>query len=280
MDFPLYPQKEPDRFKVIFLAYTQCANHAEIRNYLAHDIVDELASTDAAFGVTLGDIIHQDLSLFEDTAETIGRIGVPWYNIIGNHDANVDGKSSHNRFTDESFERVFGPSHYSFDYGRVHFVALNNIFWTPDSDWYVIRLDPDQMAFLHNDLALVPLEQLVVLLMHIPLVEEVDRQEIYRLLETRPNTFSISGHWHEQQHFLIGKKDNWNGKKPHHHLTNVAACGVLWMGAPDEAGIPHAMSYDGVPNGYSIASFDGSTYSIGIGGAPGELSDEHYARRN
>ena len=259
VNFALHPNEEPDRFSVVFFADTQPRDRQEI-NYIAHDVIEELVGTDAAFGATLGDVTFNDLSLFEDLAGTVGRIGIPWYNIKGNHDTN--SKEAGNQFSSESFLRVFGPTYYSFDYGSVHFVVLNNAYWIPGEDWYKIQLGSDQMAFLENDLELVPEDRLVVLMMHIPIIEMIDRQAIYRLLETRRSTFSIAGHWHTQKHMFIGKEDGWQGKRPHHALVNVTVCGVLWAGAPDEAGIPHAMSYDGLPNGYSIATFDKGTYSI------------------
>ncbi len=61
---------------------------------------------------------------------------------------------------------------------------------------------------------------------------------------------------------FIGKEDGWKGAEPHHALVNVTVCGNLWAGAPDEAGIPHAMSRDGLPNGCSIITFDQGNYSI------------------
>ena len=259
VDFALHRQVEPQRFSVVFFADTQPRDRREI-TFMAHDVVEELVGTDAAFGVTLGDVTHNDLALFEDIAQTIGHIGVPWYNVKGNHDTNGAGLG--NQFSSESFLRVFGPTYYSFDYGGVHFVALNNAFWIPGEVWYKIKLGTEQMEFLENDLALVPQDQLVVLLMHIPIIEMVDRQEIYRLLEGRRRTFSISGHRHTQEHLFIGAEDGWQGSEPHHHLVNVAVCGVLWAGAHDEAGIPHAMSYDGLPNGYSIGTFEAGDYSI------------------
>ena len=259
VDFPLYPNAEPERFSVVFFADTQPRDRKEI-DYIAHDVVEELVGTDAAFGITLGDITHNDLSLFEDIAGVVGRIGVPWYHAKGNHDTNTAEKG--NEFSSESFIRVFGPTYYSFDYGGVHFLVLNNAFWIPGEAWYKIRLDTDQMTFVRNDLALVPDDRLVVLMMHIPINEMVDRQELYRLLENRRSTFSVAGHSHTQEHMFIGEKDGWRGERPHHSLVNVAVCGILWAGAPDEAGIPHAMSYDGVPNGYSVATFDHGDYSI------------------
>lgn len=64
------------------------------------------------------------------------------------------------------------------------------------------------------------------------------------------------------EHRLIGKEDGWQGKEPHHHIVNVTVSGSWWLGAPDERGIPHTTMKDGVPNGYSIMSFDGNKYSL------------------
>jgi hypothetical protein len=259
VDFPLYRHKEPKRFQAIFFGDTQPANQQQV-NYTAHDLVEELVGTGARFGVVLGDIVGNDLSLYDTLVPAIGRIGVPWYYVKGNHDTNYDAAPNHD-LTDETFARVFGPSHYSYDYSKVHFVVLNDPYWGRLGS-YTAELDPQQMAFLQSDLALVPDDQLVVLMMHIPIVELSNRTEIFRVLEKHPFTFSISGHWHIQQHFFLTKKDGWNGAKPHHHLVNGTACGGWWTGAPDEVGIPHATMSDGTPNGYSVITFDGNKYSI------------------
>lgn len=260
VDFPLRRNKEPKKFRAIVMADPQTAGSREIY-YLTHDIIEELAGTAAAFGVTLGDVAHNNLNIYPDAAATVGRVGITWRFLPGNHDTNYDGQLQ-NRYTYASFERAFGPTHYSFDYARVHFIVLNNICWKPPEAWYEVRLTPDRMTFLKNDLAMVPKDQLVVLMMHIPLNEAKDREDIFRLLEGRPHTFSMAGHWHKQMNFLMGKAEGWNGPKPHHHLVMAAASGILWMGAPDELGIPHAVDYQGTPNGYSIISFDGSKYSV------------------
>jgi hypothetical protein len=118
------------------------------------------------------------------------------------------------------------------------------------------------MEFIRNDLAMIPEQQMVVLLMHIPLVDVRDRQELYRLIEQRPFCISVSGHTHHHEHRFITRKDGWQGPEPHHHIINVTVSGSWWSGAPDERGIPHTMMADGAPNGYSIISFDGNKYSL------------------
>ncbi|MEO1999747.1 MAG: calcineurin-like phosphoesterase C-terminal domain-containing protein, partial [Planctomycetaceae bacterium] len=263
IDFALTPQDEPDKFRAILFGDPQPRNQTEV-DYIAHDVVEELVGTQAAFGVTLGDIVFDDLSLFESQAKTIALLGIPWYNVIGNHDINRDVK--HDSLSDETFESVFGPSYYSFDHGPVHFMVLDDIEWylagADGKGTYRGGLGPQQMEFIRNDLALIPKQQLVVLLMHVPLVDVRDRQELYRLIEQRPFCISISGHTHHHEHRFITREDGWMGPQPHHHIINVTVSGSWWSGAPDERGIPHTTMADGAPNGYSIMSFDGQKYAL------------------
>ncbi len=259
VDFPLYRHPEPDQFRAVFLGDTQVASEEEI-GYLAHDIIEELVGTDAGFAVSLGDIVFDRLNLYEPLVGVMGRMGIGCHYVKGNHDTNYDNGPGQ-VLADETFERVFGPSYYSYDYGPVHFIALNNPYFLPGGQ-YEGRLDPEQMEFLRDDLASIPKNQLVVLMMHIPINEMKDKDHIYELLQTHPNLFAIAAHWHTQRHFFLGKADGWNGANPLHLLVNVTSCGNWWGGKKDELGIPDATMADGVPNGYSIISFDGPRYSI------------------
>ena len=262
VDFPLYPQDEPDSFQAIMFGDPQPRNQEEV-DFITHDVIEELVGTDASFGVTLGDITFDNLALFEPQAQAIAVLGIPWYNVIGNHDINYDAR--HDRQSDESFERVFGPAYYSFDYGPVHFLVLDDIEWIIEGNGrgkYRGGLGDEQMEFIRNDLKQIPEDQLVVLMMHIPLVNVRDRHELYRLIEQRPFSMSISAHEHIHRHVYIDDKDGWHGPKPHHHVVNVTVSGSWWSGAKDERGIPHTQMADGAPNGYSIVSFNGQTYEF------------------
>jgi hypothetical protein len=263
IDFALYPQREPDKFRAIFFADTQPRDQREV-DYIAHDVVEELIGIDAAFGVTLGDIVFDDLDIFEPLNRVIALIGIPWYNVVGNHDINFDAPNDHH--SNATFERIYGPPYYSFDYGPTHFIVLDDVMWSgrteTDRGRYTGGLGPKQIEFVKNDLAMIPKDQLVVLLMHIPLVNVDDRQELYRLMEQRPYVLSVSGHTHYQEHKFITREDGWRGPEPHHHVINVTVSGSWWSGNPDERGIPHTTMRDGAPNGYSIFTFDGRNYSI------------------
>ena len=254
INFALHKTDEPTEFKAIFFGDPQPSNIEQV-DYIKHDIIEELIGTDARFGVTLGDIMFDKLELFPQSNADIALIGIPWFNVIGNHDLNMDADKDSD--SDETFHRLFGPSYYSFDYGPVHFIILDAVDWAKRNGkrGYHGGIDEEQMAFVKNDLALVPEKKLVCLMMHIPLPKVGNRRELYRLIEKRPHTLSISGHEHWHAHKYIGAEDDWRGDKPHHHIVNVTVSGTWWKGRKDEVGIPHTTMRDGAPNGYSIITF-------------------------
>lgn len=266
VDFALHRQDEPDKFRAIMFGDPQPRNVTEVE-YMTHDVIEQIVAEhahDAAFGVTLGDIVFDDLDVMEPHNQAVSLIGIPWYNVIGNHDMNYD--AADDRQSDETFERYYGPSYYSFDYGPTHFLVLDDVTWVGAKPGqrahYHGGLGERQMKFIRNDLASIPEDQLVVLMMHIPLTDVTDRHELYRLIEQRPATVSISAHAHYMEHRLIGAEDGWKGKQRHHHIVNVTVCGSWWHGRMDERGIPHATMSDGGPNGYTVMEFDGAKYSL------------------
>lgn len=266
IDFPLYPSEEPSVFDVIFFGDPQPRDQKEI-DYISHDVIEDLVGVKAAFGVTLGDILFDDLSLFDSLNQSIGKIGVPWYNVIGNHDINYAAEED--ELSDETYERVYGPAYYSFDYGPVHFLMIDDIHWLREGEKKLYRsgLSEDQLIFIENDLKHVSQDRLVVAMMHIPLVKsspwiEPRRERLLRLMESREHCISLAGHTHHHEHVMMKLSDGWKGPQPHHHMINVTVCGAWWSGKPDEHGIPHSMCADGTPNGYTIMHFDGTKYLL------------------
>ena len=258
IDFPLLRQNESARFSALLFGDPQARGLREV-NFITHDVVEECIGTDATFGVTLGDIVADDPNLFAEISQSIAKIGIPWYNIFGNHDSDRQAKDNHER--DKTFEHYFGPSSYAYEYGEVVFIALNNIFFKPDGK-YRPGFTPNQIDFVRNYLTMVPENKLIVIIMHAPIIACEKKEEIFRLIENRPHTLSISAHLHEQVHLFIDEKFGWKGAQPHHHFINATVSGSWWCGLIDEMGIPHATMNDGGPNGYSIITFDSTTYRI------------------
>ncbi|MEO7719362.1 MAG: calcineurin-like phosphoesterase C-terminal domain-containing protein [Capsulimonas sp.] len=260
VDFPLLPSKEPSKFRMVLFGDPQPRDQKEV-DYIAHDVVEDLIGVDAAFGLSLGDIMFDDLSLYESLNSVIATIGLPWHNLRGNHDVNYD--SVDNQHSGETYKSFYGPTYYAFDYGQVHFLILDDVTYEgAAAHRYHGELGQTQLDFIKNDLAFVPKDKLVVVAMHIPLTGVHDREALYRLLEDRPHAMSISAHTHFHQHMFLEAKDGWRGAQPHHHFNHATVCGCWWSGAPDEMGIPHATMTDGGPNGYSFIDFDGPKYSV------------------
>lgn len=266
IDFAMYRQREPRRFKAIFFGDPQVTNEWQVR-LLAHDVIDPIvtAGTDAVVTFSLGDIANNNLDMLPRVQGVMGTLGLPNYYVLGNHDENYDASSDD--FSDETWERVMGPPWYSLNWGPVHFIVLDDVIWHPpaegeDKGRYTGGIDDEQMEFIRNDLARVPGDRLIVYMFHIPVTGLANRAEFLALFEGRPNVLGMSAHTHRLQQMFIGKEQGWWRDEPHHHYVAPTSCGSWWRGELDWWGIPETPCQDGVPNGYSEVTFDGNDYAI------------------
>jgi hypothetical protein len=266
IDFALRRQTEPTRFDVILFTDPQPESLAEL-GYVRDDVVAQVAGIDAAFGITTGDLMFDDLSMYPRSNRIIGSVGLPWYNVCGNHDMNYEAPD--NRYSRETFKRYFGPRYSAFQYGGVTFFLLDNVEYLGNAK-YRGHLGPDQLGFIRNVLAHVPREQLVVFTMHIPLrtlvaddpsIITTDRQDFLQLIADRPATVSFSGHTHTNEHWYLAPDGSATTQDGHHHQVLTAVSGSWWSGPFDVRGIPVALASDGAPNGFHLLSIDGATYA-------------------
>lgn len=260
VDFPLQRSEEPDKFRVVVWADPQVGSRA--LDLLQRDVIPELVGVDAAFGVTLGDIVWNNLDLFGPLNAVVKHIGIPWHNVIGNHDINFDHEYP------ATFVRHYGPPWYAFDYGPVHFIALDNV--RPDGDpatrGYTSSLGEQQLAFVRNDLRGVPEDKLVVLMMHVALTanlrsDEEETKELFSLFEGREHVLALAGHNHRNLYHWFGRDRHWPNDEPLYQRVVGAVSGNWWRGPFDEFQIPVAMMRDGTPRGYFLFDFDGNEWS-------------------
>ena len=228
VDFPLRKHDEPDKFKIVVMADPQARGLREV-DFIFHDIVEEMMAPDslttgAAFGWCLGDIVADDAGLFETINSGLVKAGFPWYAVPGNHDTNRD--ATEDRFSDETFERVYGPGTYALEWAKVVFIGYDDYFANPGGRNQNL-FSEDQLAFTKAYLEGVPQDRLIVLGMHIPIVACGNRDELFRILESRPYAFSISGHTHTQENLLLGPEQGWKGKEPHHPSHRGNRIGLL-----------------------------------------------------
>jgi hypothetical protein len=260
---------EPTRFDVLMFTDPHAGSPAEI-DFIRDDVVNPLIGTKAAFGLTTGDIMSDDLSLYGRYNRIIGQLGVPWHNIVGNHDLNLDAPDG--RYSRETFKQTFGPSHYAFEYGGALFLMLDNVDYLgarasqAGSDCrYQGRFGQRQLAFVANVLKETPADRLVVAAMHIPLrtylepedpaSNTADGSALIKLLGDRPS-ISFSGHMHTTEHHYLGGEDR--ERTPHHHHVMTAVSGSWWSGPYDHRGVAVADSHDGTPNGFHVLTVDGN----------------------
>ncbi|NBC82939.1 MAG: metallophosphoesterase [Bacteroidetes bacterium] len=269
INFPLYPADTTEHFKMVVFGDPQPYTIEQV-DFVAEDIVRELIGrNDLEFGMTMGDIVGDDLDLFTPLNQAVSKIGIPWYNVIGNHDINFD--ATIDQRSDETFENTYGPATYAFVYGNAHFIVVDDVIYPKDGRQYeyVGGLRPDQLNFVENYLNTVSREDLVVITMHIPLAQhgetfrKSDQKKLFDLLKDFPHSLSISAHTHEHHHrFFHQDSSDWQRPQPHHHFNVGTTSGSWWNGMRGENNIPHAMMRDGTPNGYSIITFKGTDYLI------------------
>ena len=294
IDFPLRPQHEPEKFRIVVFGDTQPGNEVQL-DWMARDTIAELRGIEGvAFGLTVGDLVNVGrLQFLPRVNELQAMVGVPWLNVPGNHDLNFVAPNQELSF--ETYKSNNGPTTYAWEYGAVNFLLLTNVFWKgysghelsddPESGGvpqiarknYEMAMPEADWEFLTAYLATVPRDHLLVVAMHMNLVRgrpaegrdgftlEAGTPFTRRFLQAisgHPRTLSISGHTHRQAHYFLGRELGFNGEGAHHHWNTVCVRGSGYRGALDEDGIPHCVSQCGTPNGYSFLRFDGSRYAI------------------
>ncbi|HXW20176.1 MAG TPA: calcineurin-like phosphoesterase C-terminal domain-containing protein, partial [Roseiarcus sp.] len=274
LDFGLRRQDEPKAFEVVLFTDPQPETDVEV-DYIRDDVVDALVGTKAKFGIVAGDIMFDDLSLYDRYNRIIATLGLPWWSVGGNHDLNFEAPDR--RYSRETFKRVYGPNYLAFYYADALFLLLDDVdYLGADKSKphmagnYQGRIDVDQLEFVRNVLAHTPPEKLIVIVMHIPLRNDLDpedpstnltnRNEFFALFEGRRFTVSFSGHTHTTEHHYFDAAEGWGGPTPHHHHVMTAVSGSWWSGPLDHRGVACADSRDGSPNGFHVLAIDGNTY--------------------
>jgi hypothetical protein len=279
INFPLYPYKGKSNYKMVVFGDPQPYSLEDI-DFIAEDIVQELVGhKDLEFGMTMGDIVGDNLTFFSPLNRVISKVGIPWYYVMGNHDINYDAEND--ELSDETYERIYGPATFAFVYGDVHFIVVDDVihFREGEKTRYVGGLREDQLVFVANYLKTVSKEDLIVLNMHIPLAQHgdwfrnQDQKRLFDMLKEFPYTLSISAHSHTQNNgFFHQDSSDWQRSEPHHHFNVGTTSGSWWKGMRDENDIPHTMMRDGTPNGYAFIHFKGAEYIIDwkVAGSPRE----------
>lgn len=236
----------------------------------------------------IGDIVGDDLDLYDQTRELTSLLNGPARFLPGNHDLDLDADYDH-RF--DTYRSQFGPDYYSYDAGDVHVISLNTVQHSqgaPYNGTYNGGIDDEQLAWLRQDIANTPEDKLIVLATHIPLLNwhdqgsdrhQVDQvQAIHDIIGDRP-AVAFGGHSHTLE--VMREGDSMEGWKslygvdelPFDHITAGAISGDWYTGRVTEAGYPTALQRDGAVPGVFTLEAHGNRYEdsfIGTGRAASE----------
>lgn len=244
-------------FEALLFADSQTASVQDV-DYYWRDIVQPLVGRHgASLGLTLGDVVDDDLSLYPQVLRTTMHLQVTWLFIPGNHDLDSDAAGDEDSL--RTFRHHLGPDTFAWEEEVVTFIGLDDVVYRPgQSPAYFGGLREDQFAFLQAYLPTVRKDRLLVIGAHIPFFEQgprgfraADRERLFALLADFPHVLLLSGHTHTQRHWYHDAATGWHGDKPLHEYNVGAACGAFWSGVKDAQGIPDTTMADGTPNGHA-----------------------------
>lgn len=201
-------------------------------------------------GIGCGDLVFDHLDLFTDYKKAVAITNIPFFQLIGNHDMDLQARTDD--LSQQSFKEHFGPTYFSFNRGKIHYVILDNVFYLGADAGYTAYLTENQLSWLEKDLQQVVKGSTVVVSLHIPTNEAekgkrrtgvktgmTNRAALYKLLEPY-KVHILSGHTHYNENWEEGNM------MEHNHGT---VCGAWWCGP---------VCGDGTPSGYGVYEVNGS----------------------
>lgn len=189
-----------------------------------------------------GDLTFDKYVLHPAYIDAISKVGIPFYNSIGNHD---HVRKLPNERADSVWCSHYGPTRFSFNRGRIHYVGLDNINYHKGP--YDEEMTEEELEWLRKDLSFVPKDKILVITLHSPVlrrtfrVKQMDRIDgLIQLVKDYKAVHFVSGHIHVNSMEVIA---------PNIFDHNVgAASGNYWRGKTCK---------DGTPIGYQVFEADG-----------------------
>lgn len=244
-DFSLEPLKQNDsKHTFIVWADPQVKNKKDVAQMMAQSVPDTKKTVadhagELIHGIGVGDLVWDNHALFADYNAAIGQIGIPFFQGLGNHD--MDYRLGDDTTSDQTFKKHYGPTYYSFNRGRAHYVMLDDVRYLGTEREYDGYITEQQLNWLAKDLQYVKKDDLLFICLHIPVFNQVkNNKDLYRLLKPFKNVHILSGHTHYNQNNIT---DN---VFEHNHGT---VCGAWWTGPICE---------DGTPRGYGVYNVEGN----------------------
>jgi hypothetical protein len=261
-DFELGRVPQSERFDFVFIADM----HLERREVGGAKLKASLAEINAlkpkpAFLWFQGDICLQS-GAGDLYAECYQVADMPKRHGAGNHEMILGHENPR-----DDFQRRFGPTYYSFDWGPVHCIVLDGNKPIPgQSGWQAVHgaVEGSELKWLEADLAAQPDGKSIVVGVHIPIVssyperrstspknapywEMTNRAVLTDLFARHRVRLVLQGHMHENERTTV------DGVQ---YVASISISGSWW-----KAGSGFERGVDNCPRGYRIVSVDGDGIS-------------------
>lgn len=237
--------KNDSKHQFIIWADPQVKNKSDVAQMMATSVPDvkeylaNIPKDTLIHGIAVGDLVWDDLSFFKDYSDAVAQMGIPFHQVLGNHDMNYNRGGDET--SDQTFKELFGPTYYSFNRGKAHYIILDDVRYLGKDRQYDGYISQEQLNWVKSDLNYVPKDNLIIICAHIPVHNSVKNNfDLYNLLSEFKNVHIMTGHTHNNTN------TEKNGVYEHTHGT---VCGAWWTGPICE---------DGAPRGYGIYEVDGT----------------------
>lgn len=276
-DFELTKVENPDEFTLLVFGDMHLANRddnndlPQFQTFL-EDIKDFRNSHNGnLYGLTLGDMIWDkywvtnSYSFEEYINEMKPLTGLPIFQTAGNHDHDLYASGDFDTMI--KYKQHLGPSYYSHNIGKVHFVSLDDIDCanpgTGKNATYTNNLVQEQLDWLKKDLALVSKDTPLIVSLHAQLfanpgngktpeyaMNTSSAAALEDILDDFTTVHVYSGHTHKM--YTVDNTLTKNGIFEH---NASAVCACWWV-----PGVYHPqanITSDGVPGGYTVVRVNG-----------------------
>ena len=240
--------------------------------------IDKFLSGDTkVYVLTLGDMTwdqywYSNNFRLNDYIPYMNKLNCPVFNLMGNHDN--DPYKADDRLAEEDYRNILGPTYYSFNLGKIHYVVLDDVEYlntggsvgTLGKRNYNDVVQSDQLEWLKKDLATITDKGTpLVVAMHTPLyrnptldlngnqVNEVslnNGSQLINCLQGFTNVHVLTGHNHIN--YSVEEKSTLM-----EHNT-AAICATWWWTGKNGYADNHICK-DGSPGGYSVWEMNGTT---------------------
>ena len=281
-NYVLTPVSNPNRFTLLITADPQPRKNNWTLDKVAYksldacqDLYQELYDVSQAindrqvYGICLGDIVHEDMSLYAQYNSALATLAYPTYNIIGNHDN--DPSAADDDAAAAPFESYYGPRNYSFNIGGIHFVVLDNLIMKENPSENNLTsfdqgLTDDIWTWLQADMAMIPTTTKIMVCAHSPMFKYISGSERTNtakhggstntseggaygygdLFDQYPEVHAWAGHTHVGFNFIYSSTHRHRNVQVH---TLARSTGELWTNEYLAAGTPRGFTIVEVDNG-------------------------------